>query len=454
MTICTRASSRWWDDLPASARAARIGLALLVGLALTWLVDSWLAAGSTLFFANTLLTSDTITKESLRLLANNLVFCKSINRKYDSYFSGEGASSRNGDSVRVRKPPRYLGRTGSAMVTEAIEETSVTVTLDTEFGVDLEVSNKDLTLSLDNFSDKCLAPAVSRIATYIDQKCMEKAAKVIPYSVGTPGTIPTALLTYGLAGSKLDDNAAPQDEHRYMTISSRMQTYIVDAAKGLFQASQEIARQYRKGRMGMFGGFTWQMSQNVYTHTVGAFAGTPLVNGAGQSGTSLVTDGWTATTSVINEGDILTLAGSNHVNPSNYMSTGELQQQRVTGPVTADASGNKTIGISPGLTTSGARQTVDAAPANNAVISVVGAASTQTPQGIAHHRDVITLAMADLPRPKGKDMVGLISDEQTGLAMRFVRDFETRSGQWLTRIDVIFGVADLRGESLGCRLAS
>src|SRR3990167_5781930 len=323
MTTCTRTSSRWWDDLPASVRTTRIGLALLVGVGLAYLVDSWLAGGSTILFANTLLTSDTITKESLRLLVNNLVFCKSINRKYDSYFAGEGAQSKNGDSVRVRKPPRYLGRTGSAMVTEAIEETSVTVTLDTEFGVDLEVSNKDLTLSLDNFSEKCLTPAVARIATYIDAKCMEKAAKVIPYAVGTPGTIPTALLTYGLAGSKLDDNAAPQDDMRFMTISSRMQTYIVDAAKGLFQASQEIAMQYKKGQMGNFGGFKWQMDQNVYTHTTGAQGGTPLVNGVPANGaTSLVTDAWTAAVATrLKQGDRLTVAGVNHINPANYMST-------------------------------------------------------------------------------------------------------------------------------------
>lgn len=445
-----------WAALSAPARGVRVGLLLLMTALVTMIWDQWIMAGASgVLLANTLLTSDVITKESMRVLVNNLVFAKTINRTYDSKFKMTGAAAANGDTIRVRKPPRYLGRSGMAMVPEAVTETYVNVALQYEWGVDLEVSDWDLALSLDNFSEKCLKPAAARIATYIDMKCMEKAALSIPYAVGTPGTIPTALLTYGLAASKLDDNAAPQDDQRYMTISSRMQTYIVDAAKGLFNASAEISKQYRKGRMGVYGGFTWQMDQNVYTHTTGAQGGTPLVNGAAQSGTSLITDGWTA--AVANRlavGDRFTVAGVNHVNPSNYMSTGELQQEIVTAIGASDVNGNMTITHSPGFVVSGSGQTVDALPANNAAITIAGAASTQTPCGIAHHRDCIALAFADLVVPKGKDMAGRMSDEDLGVSIRFIRDFETRTGQWLTRLDVIFGVADLRGDSLGCVIYS
>ena len=443
-----------WQSLSRPAQGLRLGVVFLCTYLLTVLTDTFFAASGVLV-ANTYLTSDVITKESMRLLVNNLVFAKSVNRTYDPKFKTTGAASANGDTIRVRKPPRYLGRSGMAMVPEAITETYVNVTLTHEWGIDLEVSDWDLALSLDNFSDKCLKPAVSRIATYIDQKCMEKAALSAVSAVGTPGTIPTALLTYGLAGSKLDDSAAPQDDMRFMTISSRMQTYIVDAAKGLFQASQEIAMQYKKGQMGNFGGFKWQMDQNVYTHTTGVQGGTPLVNGAGQSGTSLVTDGWTsAVADRLAVGDRFTIADVNHINPANYMSTGEAQDFVVTAVGASDVNGNMTITFSPGIVVSGSGQTVNALPANNAAITVRGAASTQTPIGIASHRDAIALAFADLVVPKGKDMAGRMSDEQLGLSIRFIRDFETRTGLFLTRLDVIFGVADLRSDALAVAIYS
>lgn len=432
----------------------RVATLALLTVVVTILTDRWLAA-SGVILANTLLTSDVITKEALRVLVNNSVFARSVNRTYDPKFKMTGAAAANGDTIRVRKPPRYLGRSGMAMVPEPITETYVNVALQYEWGVDLEVSDWDLALSLPNFSEKCLKPAAARIATYVDQKCMERAALSIPYAVGTPGTIPTSLLTYGLAGSKLDDNSAPQDDQRFMTISSRMQTYIIDAGKGLFNAVEEIARQYRKGVMGRQGGFTWQMDQNVYTHTTGAQGGTPLTNGAAQTGTSIVTDGWTAAVATrLKKGDRVTIAGTNHMNPSNYMSTGELQDFLVTADADSDVNGNLTMVVSPGIVVSGSGQTVDASAANNSAVTVKGAASTATPCGIASHRDVIALAFADLVVPQGKHMAGRMSDEQLGLSIRFIRDFETRTGQWLTRLDVIFGTADLRGDALGCVIYS
>lgn len=449
-----QSSLAWWTDLPRSIKCVRLLIAGVLTYALTALTGDWFGAATGVLVANTLLTSDIITKEALDLLLNNLVFARSVNREYDSKFGTRGGAAR-GDTIRVRKPPRYLGRSGAAMQPEAIGETSVNVSMEEEFGVDLEVSDWDMTLSLDNFSEKCIKPGVARIANYIDQKCMQKAAQTIPYAVGTPGTIPTALLTYGLAAAKLNDNAAPLDDMRYMTISSLMEVYIVDAAKSLFHASADIAKQYRKGKMGIALGFEWQMDQNVFTHTVGPLGGTPLVNGASQTGGTLITDGWTAAAaSRVLKGDRFTVADVNHVNPMSYQSTGEVQQFLITAPGSSDGSGNLTLNISPSIVIAGATQTVDASPANNAALTILGAANEQTPSGIAHHRDCIALVMADLPMPKGVDMAGVRGDDQLKLSIRFVRDFETRTGQWLTRLDVIFGVADIRSDSLGCVIYS
>lgn len=71
----------------------------------------------------------------------------------------------------------------------------------------------------------------------------------------------------------------------------------------------------------------------------GSPAGTPLVNGASQTGRSLVTDGWNASIAIFKAGDFLKIAGNDKV----YMCTTD---------VSSDGSGNATISIEPALVAS------------------------------------------------------------------------------------------------------
>jgi hypothetical protein len=398
--------------------------------------------------ANTLLTISMITNEALRVLENQLNLTKNIDRQYEDAFGQDGA--KIGSTLNVRKPPRYIGRLGQALQLEDTQESYVPLTLDTQFGVDLQFSSADLLLSIDDFADRILKPAVAVVANKIDSDAA-LLYKKFWNSVGTPGTTPNALLTYLLAGVALDNNAAPQDDSRGLFLTPLMQATIVDALKGLFQQATAIGEQYSKGQMGRAIGFTWFMDQNMATHTVGTYGGTPLVNGANQTGASLITDGWTATTTTLNEGDIFTIAGVYMVNPQSRLSNGVLQQFRVSTATVTDGSGNSTIAIEPSIIASGAYQTVSALPADNAAITVVGASAASSPQGLALHRDAITFASADLPLPRGVDMAARASDKQVGISIRLIRDYDIYSDNYPMRLDVLYGFAVLRPE-LGCRI--
>ena len=399
--------------------------------------------------ANAFLTISMITREALRVLENNLTFTKGVNRQYDSRFGVEGA--KIGTVLNVRKPPRYVGRTGSAISIEDAVETQVAVTLDTQFGVDISFTSEDLALKIDDFSERFITPAVATIANKIDHSGLA-LYKDIYQSVGAPGTTPNALLTYLSAGVKLDDSAAPMDGQRAVCITPLMQATMVDALKGLFQQSSAIASQYRKGQMGTAAGFDWFMDQNVNSHTVGPLGGTPLVNGGSQTGASLITDGWTASAaSRLKQGDVFTVAGVNSVNPQSRQDTGVLQQFVCTADKSSDGSGNLTQTISPSIVVSGYGQTVTGSPADNAALTIVGAASTVTPQGLASHKDAFTLAMADLPLPKGTDMAARVSDDQLGMSIRMIRDYDITTDKFPCRLDVLFGWATLRPE-LACRV--
>ena len=401
--------------------------------------------------ANTLLTISMITREALRVLENNLTFTKQVNRQYDSRFGVEGAQI--GTVLNVRKPPRYVGRTGTAISIEDATETQVAVTLDTQFGVDITFTSEDLALKISDFSKRFITPAVATIANKIDASGLALYTSVYN-SVGVPGTPgPTTLLDYLNAGVALDNDACPMDGQRSVCITPSQQAQIVNALKGLFQQSSAIASQYRRGQMGTAVGFEWYMDQNCNTHTTGTFTtgSTPLVKGASQTGASLITDGWANSTAVIKKGDVFTIADVNHVNPQSLTSVATAQQFVATADGTSDGSGNLTISISPSITTGTGFQTVDASPADNAAITMVGAESSQSPQGLAFHKDAFTLAMADLPLPQGTDMAARVSDDQLGMSIRLIRDYDITTDKFPCRLDVLFGWAALRPE-LACRL--
>lgn len=99
------------------------------------------------------------------------------------------------------------------------------------------------------------------------------------------------------------------------------------------------------------------------------YGGTPLinnaskVNGAGQTGASLVTDGWPA-------GITLPSGYSFTLNGVHAFGSTDLAQFHLTAPVTTSGGGAATLAISPAITIG---STVDVAPADNAVITSVGA---------------------------------------------------------------------------------
>src|SRR4051812_38689126 len=115
---------------------------------------------------NTLLTISMITREALRILENNLAFTKRINRQYDDKFAVEGA--KIGYVVNARKPVKYVVSTGQALSLQDSTETQVPVSLTTQDHVDFQFSSADLKLSIDDFGDRFINPAVAALANKID----------------------------------------------------------------------------------------------------------------------------------------------------------------------------------------------------------------------------------------------------------------------------------------------
>lgn len=408
--------------------------------------------------ADVLLAPQTITDEALRILHNNIVLTKKVNRQYDNSFARSG--SKIGQTLKIRKPVQFTVRSGSTAALQDVVETSVDLTVGTLKGIDWDFDDVDLAMTIDDFSARYLKPAMARLASELDYSVYAGIYSQVANAVGTPGTTPNTALTYLQAGQKLDESAAPRDDLRHMILNPAAQATTVDALKGLFQSSDRIAEQYERGQMGQGLGWNFWMSQNVPTHTVGPLGGTPVTNGAGQGSTGannaytasldLITDGWTAAAAArLKKGDVFTIAGVLSVNPETKQSTGSLAQFVVTADVSSDASGNATVPITPCPISGGAYQNVTALPGDGAAITVLGAAGTVSPVNIGFHKDAFTVVTADLELPKGTDMAA--RSQFDGVSLRFVRDFDITNNKRICRFDILYGFVAQRPE-WACRV--
>lgn len=398
--------------------------------------------------ANTLLTTQEITFETLMILKNTLKFAANVHRGYDDQFAVKGR--KIGATLNIRKPPRFIGRTGQAVNLEGLTDTFVPLVLNTQFGVDFEASSSEMALSIDDFKNRYLMAAAAAIANKIDRDGM-LLYQTVANTVGVAGTTPNTLLTYLQGGQKLDEMGCPDDDRRSMIINPAARVGIVDALKGLFQDSGQISRQYKTGKMGTAAGYEWYQDQNVVTHTIGTYvAATPQVAGAGQTGSVLITKGWTLADQ-LNVGDWFTIDTVYAVNPQNRTSTGSLQQFVVTSPFTAvGGGGNDNINIFPAIQPSGQFQNVTNSPANSGNINIWSGTTSPsgkvTPQNMCFHESAFTLACVELEVPGGIDLGYSARDKETGIALRFIRQYVASTDQWISRFDVLYGYAPLYPE--------
>jgi len=411
--------------------------------------------------ANTFLTNKVITYNALDVLENTYDVMANINTKYSDQFKFGGAVL--GQTLSIRKPPRFLGRLGQAVNIEGITETYVPLTLSYQRGVDTNVSSQDLTLNINDYREQFLEPQVVRISNLIDQDCANLAQGLDNF-VGTPGTTPTTLSTYLNAKTKLDSLACPADRKRYVMNNPDADASIMDNLKGLFNAAREISDQYEAGSMmeQRVIGANWTMDQNMYVHTVGTLGGTPTVTTSPASGaTSIVTGSWTSTT--LNAGDVVSFISTttpvNSVNPQSFQSTGKPAQRVVAATVT-DSGGAITIPFLTALIGPGSnQQNITNLPASSTPVYVFDTAAAsfssisakQSPQNLFVHRDFGTIAMVDMPLPGGTDKAFRAASRKSGKSIRVIRDYVATTDQWIQRLDVLYGVAVLRQE-LGCRV--
>lgn len=392
--------------------------------------------------SNTLLTPTIITKETLVMLENNLVAASKVNRQFENQFV------KIGSSLTIRKPNQFTVSSGPALAVQNVVEPSTSITINQQKHVDFSFSSVELTLTIEEFSQRYLKPAASQLANQLDYDVIGNWSQIYNV-VGTPGTVPANFAALGAVGQRMDEGAVPQDG-RVLILNPAAYWSMANGLTTLYV--NKVAEPALKGFLANIANFEIYMDQNIQVQTVGAYAGAPTVNGASQTGASLVTHAWTASIAdLLNPGDVFTIAGVYAVNPRNKQPTTHLQNFTVTAQAASDGSGNATLAISPAITPTGAYQNVSASPANGAVITVIGTASTGYAQNLAFVRDAIGLVTVPLELPEGVDFKA--RETYKNVSMRIIRAYDINNDVFPARMDILYGTTCFYPE-LGCRLTN
>lgn len=395
---------------------------------------------------NTTLTADIVAKEALTILDNEFGFIKKLHRAHEDEFSNSVNGYKVGDTISIRRPADFTVRTGAVLSAQDVIEGKVTLTVDQQIGVDFQFTSTDLTLKINDLSERVIKPAMTNIINHMANDVLTQMYRGVYNWVGTPGQTINSFSDFAKAPERLDEMAVPASE-RCSVLSPSDHWGLVGNQTSLYiQGAANSA--YREGSLGDVGGVANYMSQVVPTHTVGPLGGTPLVNGANQNVTydtakntwtqSLITDGWTASAANrLKAGDVFTIANVFMVNPKTKASTGILQQFVVTADVSSDGSGNLTASISPPIITTGPHQTVNAAPADNAAITVVGSAATGYRQNMVFHKNCMALAMVPMDMPQA----AYNGARQTykGMSVRVIPIYDGTNDISKWRLDLLYG---------------
>ena len=389
-----------------------------------------------------------IAKAAAQTLKDNLVFAGSIDQADASDFDGKNGY-KAGDTIQISIPPRFIPQTTfdiTSSIRDTVEE-KAPLALDTSSTIGIEADTTEFATEVDlkNYINRFVVPAAESIAQDVEQRFLEKATDATYNSTGTAGSNTFSVADVLAGRTQLNQNLAPRGERCFL-LNSESGAAAVDARKGLFQSSNEIAEQYKMGLVGIADGFKWFENELITTHTNGNdVTGVTVKTTSTEGDSTLVVQGLTATTGTVTKGTVFTVATVNRVHPITKDVTAVLQQFVVTADVTADGSGDATLAVSPAIRAGSAGlQNIDELPTASDALVFVGAASAANAQPLQYHKSAFKMVSVPLIQPVNAEFVA--QETVDGITVAIIRDFDVLKRRMVTRVDFLGGLVAVRPE--------
>lgn len=409
----------------------------------------------------TMKNAGVIAKLAAGTLRDTLQVFKTVDQASPDDYKGKNGYGA-GDTIKVSVPSVYSPQQAFDITSsiQDVKERSVDLTADLISTIGLSFGSAELATDIDvkNLYERVVKPAVTSLATDVENRIVQKFTQGVYQSVGTAGSVNGDTDTVLQARGLLSRQLCPKDNGRFLAFDNTMMRSAVNARKGYFQSSEEVSKQYKQGYIGSADGFTWLESELCYQHTNGAdvtgvaVEASVLTPATGAS--TLGVDGLTAsTTGIVKKGSVFTIAGVYDVHPLTKIASPMLKQFVVTADATSDGSGQATLSISPTIysSASGSLQNVSALPADEAAITFVGAASTTYTQGLAFHKSAFRVVSLPLEMPQNAEFA--VQETVDGITVAIIRAFDVLQRRYITRLDFLGGGVVVRPE-WACRITA
>lgn len=406
--------------------------------------------------ANTLKFIDMVAREALAIAHEKAQFIGTVDRQYDSSFGKTGA--KIGSTLRVRNPNKYTRRQGSrVMDVQDQDESTQTITVATQDGVDMRFNSAELALDTANvkevaaFSKRYIEPAVAVLVSGIEADFLAFATKATYNVAGTAGTAINSLVAPGAARAKLNQGLAPKDNMRCLQMDSVSMGDLVNGVSAYFAPSGEIGKQYREGLVKRTSMADFYENERIWSLTNGSdvTANTDAAAGVTDGGNTVNMDSDIAISDQ-EVGMVFTIAGVHACHPETKAAYPHLQQFTIV------EAGTSTT-VAPTIYLTGAKKNVSSSTGadlattdfDEKALTFIGSASTTYAQPLMYHKEAFQFVTADLPLMD--DAHKCTRRTSDGLSMRVWQASDIRNDEMLMRIDCLYGLAALRPE-WACRL--
>lgn len=411
---------------------------------------------------NTFEYADWLALESLDLLESKRAVSQVFNTDYSKEFKQKFPV---GDSIRVPFPQQFTVRNGLEYQPQAINRRHATIEFDDPFGIDFEWDSAEQALRAprgrDKVSKEILEPAMSQLAQEIDSRCALYAYQHAASVVGALGTNPSTYdATSAAARQAMQELGCPDSGERALIVPPAVMRAVKTANIALFNPVADISKQFRNGIVGKSDGFDWYESMSLYRHTAGTTT-SPTVTTT-QTGTAAISSIAISCTTgnTFKKGDKISFAAVLPVHPQTRRTFGTATKNfTVTADVTAVAS-SATVSFSPPMYGPGSQyQNVDALPLATAVVTMWQGTTSPNGKigqvGLALHRNAFALVGVELEEPKSGsvELVSQKRDPDSGIAVRFIREWDSKQSKFINRFDVMIGYGEFYNDACAVAVA-
>lgn len=344
------------------------------------------------------------------VLESNLTMANLVHRDYSKEFV------KVGDTITVRKPAKFVAKNFIGEVEEQdISEGSVPVVMDRYRDVTVNVTSKEMTLDIKDFSEQVITPALSAIAQAVDIDLLtvgiEKAGSKVAVS-NTPTIVDVANVA-----KALDKKKAPRDNNRNLVLAvDTLYKYntLDNFAKVCYKGDSEALKEAEIGKVYTMNTFMSQNTPENASATPGTATAYKVTCTKGA--TQFTVSGGTAATGTIKAGDKLIVNG--------YLF-------EVAEDLTL-ASGAGTLKVTEKIPF--------------ALTDATDAMIINKAHSLGFHRNGLALVTRQLELPQGAAKAAIASAD--GLAVRVVFDYDSNTKTDKISFDIIYGIKELDSDLL------